>query len=121
MRRFSIGMTLLGAMLATPLLAHHMAEGIISPDLWENIDDRLEDSNSQHNEMLEITGTVMDVVTDDDTGIIFLPSYPPQQAIPPLPLILPSSLSLFSPSPPIGTAASPAFSLPPSFHSILPS
>lgn len=35
------GMALLGAVFAVPAWTHHMAEGIISDDVWERIDDQL--------------------------------------------------------------------------------
>ncbi|MBT8039911.1 MAG: hypothetical protein HKO85_06445 [Xanthomonadales bacterium] len=74
MKRITLSMTFLGFVFSAGLWAHHMAEGIISAELWEQIDDSLEDSNSQHNEMLSISSPDMTVVTDDETGIIFLES-----------------------------------------------
>jgi hypothetical protein len=44
----NLGMALLGAMLAAPVWAHHAAEGIISDDMWAEIDDRLTDMDSPH-------------------------------------------------------------------------
>lgn len=72
MKRIIFGMTFLGAVFSASLWAHHMAEGIISDELWEDIDFRLEDS--QHDEMLSLSDPDMEVETDDDTGAVFLES-----------------------------------------------
>lgn len=45
-----------GISFATAVSAHHMAEGIISDDLWQMIDDMLEAADSPH---LDIDFTMM--------------------------------------------------------------
>ena len=38
-------------LIATPVMAHHAAEGIVSDDIWQAIDDNLTDANSPHQDM----------------------------------------------------------------------
>jgi hypothetical protein len=38
-------------LMAAPLMAHHAAEGIVSDDIWQSIDENLTDSNSPHQDM----------------------------------------------------------------------
>jgi hypothetical protein len=40
----TLGMALLGAMFFMPAWAHHAADGIISDDIWNNIDGMLQDT-----------------------------------------------------------------------------
>jgi len=49
MKRFLIpGLLFLGALFSAPVLAHHAAEGIVSDDIWQMIDDLLEEADSPH-------------------------------------------------------------------------
>jgi len=49
MKRFLIsGLTFLGVLFAAPVWAHHAAEGIVSDDIWQMIDDLLEAADSPH-------------------------------------------------------------------------
>lgn len=69
MRRFSIGIALLGTVLVTPLLAHHMAEGIISDDIWNRIDYNLVEANSPHIDFdPDNPGNLMELDVDDETN-----------------------------------------------------
>lgn len=61
MKRIIIGTTLLGMAFSAGLWAHHGAAGIISDELWNQIDENISD---QHNEMLDDMDTTMTVVTD---------------------------------------------------------
>lgn len=48
MKRIIQGMAILGVMTTTALWAHHAAEGIISDDIWQMIDDNLTEADSPH-------------------------------------------------------------------------
>lgn len=49
MKRFLIpGLMLLGVLFAAPAWSHHAAEGIVSDDIWQMIDDLLEAADSPH-------------------------------------------------------------------------
>ena len=47
-RTVMIGTLLLALLLAGPIWAHHAAEGIVSDDIWQMIDDNLEEVDSPH-------------------------------------------------------------------------
>lgn len=80
MKRLFIAFALLGVIFSANLWAHHMATGIISDDLWDQIDENLVDT--PHDEMLSISDpamTIPDTVTtmsldDDSTNTIYLQS-----------------------------------------------
>ena len=72
MKRTISGMLFFGMIMSASLWAHHMAEGIISDELWNSIDESLE--GTPHDEILSLSGPDMDVQTDADTGTIFLES-----------------------------------------------
>lgn len=65
MKRIFITFALLGLVFSTNLWAHHAAEGIISDEVWDQVDENISD---QHNEMLDVLGTTMEVVTDPATS-----------------------------------------------------
>lgn len=60
-----------GVLFNVQAQAHHAAEGIISDDLWQMIDDRLEDADSPH---LDLDFTMMDnaIITtiEVDTSLV---------------------------------------------------
>jgi len=69
MKRTQLVTALLGALVAAPLWAHHMAEGIISDELWAQIDTNLTESGSLHIEFdPDNPGNLMELDVDDDTG-----------------------------------------------------
>lgn len=47
-RTVKLGALLLGCLLAGPAWSHHAAEGIVSDDIWQMIDDNLEAVDSPH-------------------------------------------------------------------------
>lgn len=59
MKGLTKGIALLGFAIAAPLWAHHAAEGIVSDEMWEMIDDNLQDSESPH----------LDIDLDDPGGM----------------------------------------------------
>lgn len=49
MKRYLIpGLMFLGVLFAAPVWSHHAAEGIVSDDIWQMIDDLLEAADSPH-------------------------------------------------------------------------
>lgn len=83
MKGLTKGIALLGFAIAAPLSAHHMAEGVISPELWDEIDENL--STGLHNDVLadmldtdiSLTSSTMVVVTERGSGDIYLKSTAP--------------------------------------------
>lgn len=79
MKRIMLGMALFGVIFSTSLWAHHAAEGIVSDEIWQMIDQNLIDAESPHlinfdNITLD-TGNTMDtatVYTDPVTGDMYL-------------------------------------------------
>ena len=65
MKRIFITFALFGAIFSANLWAHHAAEGIISDEIWDQVDSNISD---QHNDMLDVLGTDMEVVTDPATS-----------------------------------------------------
>ena len=61
MNRIFIIFALFGVIFSANLWAHHAAEGIVSDEIWEQVDSNISD---QHNEMLDVLDTSMEVVTD---------------------------------------------------------
>jgi hypothetical protein len=53
MTRIIVGFAFLISLLlvAAPVLAHHAAEGIVSDEIWQSIDDNLSTSPSPHQDM----------------------------------------------------------------------
>ena len=70
MKRIILGTTLLALTCSAGLWAHHMAEGIISAELWEQID--LAIADTPHNEMLDAAGSTMEIEEDVDSGVVYL-------------------------------------------------
>jgi len=70
MKRLFMTFALLGVIFSTNLWAHHMAEGIISAELWDQIDDAIADT--PHNEMLDSSGSTMLIEEDEDSGVVYL-------------------------------------------------
>ena len=64
MKRIFISFALLGVIFSASLWAHHMAEGIISADLWEQIDSRVSDI---HDDQID---DMLDGVTIDDSQMM---------------------------------------------------
>lgn len=73
-RTMGLGIALLLAILTTPSWTHHAAEGIISDELWTEIDDRLEASGSPHLIIFEDVMGSMRVDDADGHGSMFLVS-----------------------------------------------
>ena len=48
MKRVILGLTAIGVMLSASLWAHHAAEGIVSDEIWDEIDANLEAVSSPH-------------------------------------------------------------------------
>lgn len=49
MKRFVLsGLMFLGLLFAAPVWSHHAAEGIVSDDIWQMIDNLLEEADSPH-------------------------------------------------------------------------
>jgi hypothetical protein len=69
-----IGALLLGSLLAGPAWSHHAAEGIISDDVWQMIDDNLEAVDSPHLniDFDDVMGSMR--VAEDDDGDMYLVS-----------------------------------------------
>jgi hypothetical protein len=72
--RTLLGMTLVGVMLTTPAWAHHAAEGIISDEMWEDINDRLVAAESPHLVIFEDIMGSMRIDEADEGGSMFLVS-----------------------------------------------
>lgn len=70
----SLGAMLLGLMFAAPVWAHHAAEGIISDDVWQMIDDNLTIVDSPHLtiEFDDIMNSMRVGEDPDDDGSLFL-------------------------------------------------
>lgn len=66
---------LLAVLLSAPAWSHHAAEGIVSDEIWQMIDDQLESVDSPHLniDFDDVMGS-MSVATDDD-GDMYLVSY----------------------------------------------
>lgn len=47
-RLMILSLLFLGALYIAPAFSHHPAEGIVSDDIWQNIDDMLEEADSPH-------------------------------------------------------------------------
>ena len=69
-----ISALLLGSLLAGPVWSHHAAEGIISDDVWQMIDDNLEAVDSPHLniDFDDVMGSMR--VAEDDDGDMYLVS-----------------------------------------------
>ena len=69
-----ISALLLGSLLAGPAWSHHAAEGIISDDVWQMIDDNLEAVDSPHLniDFDDVMGSMR--VAEDDDGDMYLVS-----------------------------------------------
>lgn len=76
MKRLIIGMTALGMVFSAGLWAHHAAEGIVSDEIWQSINDNLIAASSPHLEnFVLVTDDTMGgatVWTDPDTGDMYL-------------------------------------------------
>lgn len=69
MKRNVLGMTLLGCIFSAGLWAHHAAEGIISDDIWNMIDQNLIDADSPHLDFdPDNPGNLMELDVDDETN-----------------------------------------------------
>ena len=63
------GVVLLGSLCAPVLWAHHAAEGIISDDIWNMIDDNLLEADSPHIDFdPDNPGNLMELDVDDETN-----------------------------------------------------
>ena len=63
------GVVLLGSLCAPVLWAHHAAEGIISDDIWNMIDDNLLEADSPHIYFDPANpGNLMELDVDDETN-----------------------------------------------------
>ena len=72
--RTLLGTTLAGIMLTIPAWAHHAADGIISDELWSEIDDRLTLADSPHLEIFDDIMGSMRIDEADESGSMFLVS-----------------------------------------------
>lgn len=72
MKGLSKGIALLGFVIAAPLWAHHAAEGIVSDEIWQEIDDNLTTVDSPHLniDFDDVMGSMR--VETDDSGDMFL-------------------------------------------------
>ena len=75
MKRIMLVMTLLGVVFSANLWAHHAAEGIVSDEVWNQIDDNLEAASSPHldidfddpgclNNLYDCMGTDLETIDD---------------------------------------------------------
>jgi hypothetical protein len=71
----TIGWLLAGLLLSAPAWAHHAAEGIISDEVWQRIDDQLSGVDSPHLniDFEDVMGTMR--VASDENGGQYLVSY----------------------------------------------
>ena len=66
MKRLFITFALFGVIFSANLWAHHAAEGIISDEIWDNIDQNLIDADSPHIDFdPDNPGNLMDMDVDD--------------------------------------------------------
>ena len=72
-RTISWCIALFALLLLAPVWSHHPAEGIISDDVWQMIDENLEDADSPHLniDFDDVMGS-MRVSEDSDRGSLFL-------------------------------------------------
>lgn len=63
--RVLLGVAFVGVLLTASAWAHHAAEGIISDELWSEINDRLDATDSPH---LVVFDEMMVMSSDDQTG-----------------------------------------------------
>ena len=81
MKRIFTAFALIGAVFSANLWAHHMAAGIISDDLWDQID--LAIADTPHNEMLDAAGSTMEIeevassgstmeTEEDNSSVVYL-------------------------------------------------
>ena len=59
-RLMILSLMFLGIFFVAPVWSHHMAEGIVSDEVWLRVDEQLESSNSLHNINME---SVLDSMT----------------------------------------------------------
>ena len=76
MKLIFITIALFGVIFSANLWAHHAAEGIVSDEIWQKIDDNLVDAESPHLENFTLDRTdTMDgatIYTDPETGDMYL-------------------------------------------------
>lgn len=69
MKRIVLSMTLLGIVFSAGLWAHHAAEGIISDDIWNTIDQNLIEADSPHLDFdPDNPGNLMELDIGDETN-----------------------------------------------------
>jgi len=74
MKRIMIGITLLGVMFTASLWAHHAAEGIVADDIWNMIDQNLEEADSPHLDIDLTDPGNLNMDVDTSTGRAFIVS-----------------------------------------------
>lgn len=72
-RTTKLGLALLLTLFSTPIWAHHAAEGIISDEIWDEVDYRLQDTPHVDLDFSDIMGS-MGVGEADEDGSMFLVS-----------------------------------------------
>ena len=74
-RLMILSLMFLGIFFIAPVWSHHMAEGIISDDIWQMVDQQLEESNSLHNITIDQVMDSMAVTNDDSGNVVLVTSY----------------------------------------------